>query len=264
VERISIPAGKARLGARFNEIAFGWDNEFSEVSIDVAAFSMDSLPVTIGEFFEFVMAGGYTDPRYWRPEDWYWRQLEQKQHPSCWLERDGSWWYRSMFEILPLDQVASWPVYVSLAGARAFATWRGKRLPTEAEYHRAAFYGPDGRESSNPWGDADPAARHGNFDFRTWSLEPVGAHPAGASRWGVHELVGNGWELTDTPFAPLPGFTPYMNTYPDYSKDFFDGKHYVVKGGSWATDAALLRPSFRNWYQAHYPYVFAKFRCVDV
>lgn len=79
----------------------------------------------------------------------------------------------------------------------------------------------------------------------------------------MQELAGNGWELTDTPFAPLPGFTPYMTTYPDYSKDFFDGKHFVVKGASWATEAALLRPSFRNWYQAHYPYVFAKFRCVS-
>jgi formylglycine-generating enzyme required for sulfatase activity len=168
-----------------------------------------------------------------------------------------------MFDFLPLEQIASWPVYVSLAGARAYAAWRGRRLPTEAEYHRAAFYGPDGRESIYPWGDADPTARHGNFDFTAWSPQPVGWHPAGASRWGVHELIGNGWELTDTPFAPLPGFTPYMTTYPDYSKDFFDGKHFVVKGASWATDAGLLRPSFRNWYQAHYPYVFAKFRCVS-
>jgi len=92
---------------------------------------------------------------------------------------------------------------------------------------------------------------------------PVGAHPAGNSRWGVGDLVGNGWELTDTPFAPLPGFTPYIKSYPDYSRDFFDGKHFVVKGASWATDVDLLRPSFRNWYQAHYPYVFAKFRCVS-
>jgi ergothioneine biosynthesis protein EgtB len=262
-EVIQIPAGKARLGARFEDLCFGWDNEFSELTVDVAAFKMDSLPVTIGEFFEFITAGGYVDRRYWQPGDWSWRQLERKRHPTGWLEQDGSWWYRAMFDFLPLEQIASWPAYVSLAGARAYAAWRGRRLPTEAEYHRAAFYGPDGRESIYPWGDADPTARHGNFDFTAWSPQPVGWHPAGASRWGVHELIGNGWELTDTPFAPLPGFTPYMTTYPDYSKDFFDGKHFVVKGASWATDAGLLRPSFRNWYQAHYPYVFAKFRCVS-
>jgi formylglycine-generating enzyme required for sulfatase activity len=92
---------------------------------------------------------------------------------------------------------------------------------------------------------------------------PVGSNPAGASRWGVHELVGNGWEWTDTAFAPFPGFEPYMSGYPDYSEDFFDGKHFVLKGASWATATELIRPSFRNWYQAHYPYVFAKFRCVS-
>ncbi|HYJ17027.1 MAG TPA: SUMF1/EgtB/PvdO family nonheme iron enzyme [Candidatus Limnocylindria bacterium] len=261
-ESIRIPAGKARLGAHFEDLSFGWDNEFSEVTVDVESFAMDSLPVTNGAFFEFLYAGGYDEPRYWRPEDWRWRQLERKQSPTCWLEQEGSWWYKAMFDLLPLEQVASWPVSVSLAEARAYAAWRGKRLPTESEYHRAAFYGPEGVESIYPWGEAGPTPRHGNFDFTAWSPQPVGSHPAGASRWGVQELVGNGWELIDTPFAPLPGFTPYMTTYPDYSKDFFDGKHFVVKGASWATDAGLVRSSFRNWYQAHYPYVFAKFRCV--
>jgi formylglycine-generating enzyme required for sulfatase activity len=140
--------------------------------------------------------------------------------------------------------------------------WRGKRLPTEAEFHRAALGGPNGTESRNPWGDVGPGNRYGNFDFAAWSPSPIGSHPAGFSRWGVGELVGNGWEWTDTLFAPFPGFAPYMKSYPDYSQDFFDGKHFVLKGASWATAAELIRPSFRNWYQAHYPHVFAKFRCV--
>jgi formylglycine-generating enzyme required for sulfatase activity len=168
-----------------------------------------------------------------------------------------------MFDVFPLEQVARWPVYVSLAEARAYARWRGKRLPTEAEFHRAAFYGLDEHETIYPWGEAEPAAHHGNFDFATWSPQPVGSCPAGASRWGISELIGNGWELTDSPFAPLPGFTPYITGYPEYSQDFFDGKHFVLKGASWATVAILIRPSFRNWYQAHYPYMFAKFRCVS-
>ena len=121
----------------------------------------------------------------------------------------------------------------------------------------------DGSESEYPWGNTTPSPQHGNFDFSAWSPMPVGARPAGASRWGVLELAGNGWELTDTPFAPFPRFSPYMASYPDYSRDFFDGKHFVLKGASWATAGDLLRPSFRNWYQAHYPYVFAKFRCVS-
>jgi ergothioneine biosynthesis protein EgtB len=260
---IKIAAGKARLGANFDELDFGWDNEFEQTIVDVPAFSIDSLPVTNGQFFEFVEAGGYKQERYWRPEDWRWKQLEKKQYPSCWHRQDGQWIYRAMFDVFPLWKVASWPVYVSLAEARAYARWRGKRLPTEGEFQRAAYFGPDGRESDYPWGNAAPERQHGNFDFSAWAPAPVGACPAGASPWGVYELVGNGWELTDTPFAPLPGFTPYIGSYPDYSADFFDGKHFVVKGASWATDAELIRPSFRNWYQAHYPYVFAKFRCVS-
>ncbi|HWP24520.1 MAG TPA: SUMF1/EgtB/PvdO family nonheme iron enzyme [Candidatus Binatia bacterium] len=261
-EMISVPAGKARLGAQFQEIHFGWDNEFGETFVEVPQFKIDSLPVTNQQYFEFVNSAGYEDPRYWRRQDWAWKQLEKKRHPTQWVRSNGLWFYRSMFDIIPLSQAASWPVYVSLAEARAYARWRGKRLPMEAEFHRAAYSGPDDRESVYPWGDEEPERLRGNFNFISWSPMPVGCRPAGSSRWGVHELVGNGWEWTDTPFAPFPGFVPYISSYPDYSQDFFDGKHFVLKGASWATVADLLRPSFRNWYQAHYPYVFAKFRCV--
>jgi formylglycine-generating enzyme required for sulfatase activity len=147
--------------------------------------------------------------------------------------------------------VTDWPVYVSLAEARAFARWRGGRLPSEAEFHRAA---------SGPTKGGRP--EDGNVGFRHWAPTPVGSHPESASAYGVQDLVGDGWEWTSTAFAGLPGFTPYIPGYEGYSADFFDGKHYVLKGGSWATADPLVRPSFRNWFQAHYPYVFAKFRCV--
>jgi formylglycine-generating enzyme required for sulfatase activity len=104
--------------------------------------------------------------------------------------------------------------------------------------------------------------RHGNFDFHQWDPAPAGAHPEGASAFGVHDLVGNGWEWTRTPFAPFRGFAP-MPFYPGYSANFFDGKHYVMKGGSPRTAACMLRRSFRNWFQPHYPYVYATFRCVE-
>ena len=259
---VRIKGGKARVGAKFSEASFGWDNEFEESMIDVEGFSMDSRPVTNLEFLEFVQSGAYDDRCFWRDEDWDWKQLESKRYPVCWLRSDGAWFYRAMFDVIPIDKVGGWPVYVSLAEARAYARWKGRRLPTEAEFHRAAYYGPDERESYFPWGEAPSSRRRGNFAFAAWSPVPAGSRVEGRSRWGVDDLVGNGWELTDTPFSPLPGFTPYMSTYPDYSRDFFDGKHFVVKGASWATDAELLRPSFRNWYQAHYPYVFAEFRCV--
>jgi ergothioneine biosynthesis protein EgtB len=259
---IDISRGIAHLGARFTDLKFGWDNEFSQVMVDVSRFAIDSLPVTNAEFFEFVQSEAYEDGCFWQPQDWDWKRRTDKSYPNSWVKRDDEWYYRAMFDVFPLSGVANWPVYVTLAEARAYARWRGKRLPTEAEFHRAAFGGPDRSETQYPWGNTPPAVGHGNFDFTAWSPMPVGSNPGGCSRWGVHQLVGNGWEWTDTPFAPFPGFEP-MSTYPDYSKDFFDGKHFVLKGASWATAAELLRPSFRNWYQVHYPYVFAKFRCVS-
>jgi formylglycine-generating enzyme required for sulfatase activity len=166
---------------------------------------------------------------------------------------------RSLLEDVPFPLAAEWPVMVSHAEASAYARWKGARLPSESEWHRAARGTPAGDERRFPWGDEPPAERHGAFGFRSGTPVPVGSFPDGASAWGVHELVGNGWEWTGTPFAPLPGFEP-MPRYPGYSADFFDGRHLVLLGASWATDEALLRPSFRNWFQPQYPYVFAKFR----
>jgi formylglycine-generating enzyme required for sulfatase activity len=161
-------------------------------------------------------------------------------------------------------------VYVSYAEAAAYARWRDARLPTEAEYQRAAYGSPEG-ERPHPWGSDPPSTEHGVFnrlrasgasaDFSSYDPEPVGSHPAGRSAWGVDDLVGNGWEWTGTAFAPFPGFRA-MASYPEYSADFFDGEHMVLKGASPATAADLLRPTFRNWFRPRYPYVYATFRCV--
>lgn len=238
-EMRSVPAGTATLGADVDEIAFGWDNEFGRQRVDVAAFEIAAYPVTNRDWSRFVGDGGPI--------------------PAFWRERDGAWLLRCQFEEIPLP--GSWPAYVTNDQARAYAAWRGMRLPTEAEYHRAAFGSPSGEERAFPWGAAAPAAEHGNFDFARFDPDPVDAHPAGTSAWGVADLVGNGWEWTSTPFAPLPGFEP-MASYPQYSADFFDGKHYVMKGASPVTPRELIRRSFRNWFYGDYPYMYAKFRCV--
>lgn len=261
-QEIRIPGGRVRLGAALGSIEFGWDNEFQAQIVDVPAFRMGSTPVTNRQFLEFLDSGAYEDSYYWGRGDWAWKLRQGMRHPNFWLRRRGEWCYRTLFDLLPLSAVSDWPVYVSLAEAQAYARWKGRRLPTEAEYSRAACCTADGREIPFPWGEDEPCPNHGNFDFCRWSPAPVGSRPQGISPWGIHELVGNGWEWTETPFAPFPGFVP-LESYPEYSADFFDGKHYVLKGASWATAADLLRPSFRNWYQAHYPYVFAKFRCVS-
>jgi iron(II)-dependent oxidoreductase len=150
-------------------------------------------------------------------------------------------------------------VYVSLAEASAFARWSGARLPTEGEFQRAAYGSPAG-ETQYPWGVDAPAPRHGVFDLASWDPEPAGSHPDGASAWGAEDLVGNGWEWTGTAFGPFEGFR-VLPSYPEYSADFFDGEHFVMKGASPATVLDLVRPTFRNWFRRRYPYVYATFRC---
>ncbi len=260
--RVGVPGGRVTLGASFDALPFGWDNEFPEQALEVAPFAIDATPVRNREFLEFLAADGYDRRDAWTAEGWAWKERAGVQHPNNWEPDGGGWLVRTLFGAVPLADAADWPVQVSWAEAHAYARWKGLDLPTEAEFHRAAFGAPDGTVRAHPWGDGDPCPAHGSFDFRDWAPTPAGSHPQGASAWGVHELVGNGWEWTSSVFAPYPGFTAWARTYPGYSADFFDGTHYAMLGASWATGAALVRRSFRNWFQPHYPYVFAKFRCV--
>ncbi|HEV3058373.1 MAG TPA: SUMF1/EgtB/PvdO family nonheme iron enzyme [Vicinamibacterales bacterium] len=257
-EWMQVPAGCATLGIARESATFGWDNEFPAFSVQVPAFRIERHDVTNDRFLEFVEAGGYRDPSWWDPEDWRWIQSEGVAHPLFWERDGGAWYWRGMFARVALPQ--SWPVYVSHAEASAFARWRGARLPTEAEFQRAAYGSSDG-ERRHPWGADEPDPAHGVFDFASWDPQPAGSHPKGSSAWGVEDLVGNGWEWTTTRFAPFPGFHA-MPSYPEYSSDFFDGEHYVMKGASPATARELVRPTFRNWFRARYPYVYATFRCV--
>ena len=267
--QVTIPAGVATLGQSGHKPhPFGWDNEFNAQQVSVPSFSVDAFPVTNSEYLRFIRAGGYEDSAFWHPEDWEWKRAQRLEHPHFWLPRSSSpatdpdtqWEYRAMFGTIPLP--LSWPVYVTYAEAAAFARWAGKKLPTEAQWHRAAYATPQETERAYPWGDDLAGAKHGNFHFQSWDAESVNAHPAGASAFGVFDLVGNGWEWTSTPFAPLPGFERF-SFCPGYSADFFDGKHFVMKGGSARTDACMVRRSFRNWFKPHYPYVYATFRCVE-
>ncbi len=239
--RVRIPAGSVTMGTDLRETAFAWDNERPMHCASVGAFTIDVHTVTNREVLDFV-------------ED------QEAAPPAFWEREAGRWYWRGMFERVPLPE--AWPVYVTWAEAQAFARWRGGRLPTEAEFHRAAFGTPDGRERQHPWGDALPPRGPANVDFRRWDPDPVGSHPDGASAFGVHDLVGNGWEWTSTPFGPFNGFEP-LPSYPEYSVEFFDGDHFVLKGGSPATPRTLLRRGFRNWFRPNYPYVYATFRCVE-
>ncbi len=161
--------------------------------------------------------------------------------PHFWASRDGRWCLRAMFGEIPLP--LDWPVYVTHAEASAYANWRGAALPTEAQFQRAA----EGSVAINT-------------DFERW--DPVPVDEGGANVHGVAQMLGNGWEWTSTVFGPFEGFQPFP-FYPGYSKDFFDGRHFVMKGGSPRTARCMLRSSFRNWFRADYPHVYAGFRIVE-
>jgi formylglycine-generating enzyme required for sulfatase activity len=227
--------------------------------VEVPAFEIDQYKVTNRQYLEFIAAGGYETRTLWNDEDWEWRTAQEISHPLFWEKEGAQWLWRAMFDVLPLP--LDWPVYVSHAEASAYARWAGKSLPTESEWQRAAYGTVDGKSRAYPWGDDQPSPRRGNFNFDGWDPTPVNAFPAGRSSFGVDDMLGNGWEWTSTVFAPFPGFEPFP-FYRGYSADFFDGKHFVMRGGSARTAACMLRPTFRNWFQGHYQYVYAGFRCV--
>lgn len=276
-EWLSVPSGTARLGLRksdevsdgLGERNFAWDNEFPRIFVDVAPFHVTKNPVTIGQYLRFIHAGGYKNREYWLAHDWEWIIREGIQYPAslrcvsasndknsnnCWavVTVDGV--------VRVADSVLAWPISVSTAEARAFARFAKARLLTEAEWDRVAFKDTESGDSEMPWGGTSTVPGvHGNFGLWSRRPLPVGGFPDGRSWTGALDLYGNGWELVDTVFEPFRDFSP-MRLYKEYSADFFDGKHFVLKGASWATDASLLRRSFRNFYQAHYPFVFSKFR----
>jgi len=216
-----IPAGTVRLG-RDPEEGFGWDNEFQAHTVEVPAFSIGRYKITNGDYLEYVRSGA--------------------EPPFFWTERDGRWFYRGMFAETPLP--LDWPVYVTWEQADAYARWRDCRLPSEAEWQRAAL--------------STPACE--NVDFRYWDPIPVNAGDGGHA--APVQMAGNGWEWTSTVFGAFPGFEPF-SFYRNSSEPFFDGRHYVLKGASPRTAACFLRPSFRNWFRPAYPYIYAGFRLVQ-
>ncbi len=236
---IEIREGAATVGRPGND-GFGWDNEFDAHAVHIPSFAISQYKVTNGQYLEFVRDGAVP--------------------PPFWTKRGDQWYWRAMGGDIPLP--LDWPVYATWEQALAYAQWAGKALPTEEQFHRAAYGTSNGEERSYPWGEDPPDEQRGNFDFHRWDPLPVTATPLGDSAFGVSQLVGNGWEWTTTVFRPFPGFRPF-SFYPGYSAPFFDGAHYLMKGASPQTAARLLRRSFRNWFRPNYPYAYAGFRLVE-
>lgn len=257
-EMVSVPAGEFLMGASGD--SFAYDNEYPAREVFLPEFRIARAPVTNGEFARFVEEGGYERREFWTEEGWSWREKEVWTQPLYW-RRAGTWTERRMF-----DEVALAPDHpvtgVSFYESEAYARFAGKRLPTEAEWEKAASWDAQNNTKRRfAWGDEAPDPARCNYGMNFWGTTPVNGFPAGASPFGCLDMTGNVWEWTSTPFDAFPGFEPFP--YPEYSQTWFDGDHRVLKGGSWATNPQILRTSFRNFFRRHFRIAFAGLRLAE-
>lgn len=256
-ERVLIPGGEFQMGTDDRSAAY--DNERPRHPVHLPDFWIDRFPVTVRRYAAFVAAGGYQQPEHWSEEGRAWLQETGHQAPQGWI-RDGDtgWRVRRFGHLLPLDPRE--PVqHVSFYEAEAFARWSGGRLPTEAEWEKAAAWDPAaGRSRTWPWGETPPGPRHANLDQSAFGPAPVGSYPAGASAYGVEQLLGDVYEWTSSPFTGYPGYATFP--YPEYSEVFFGDDHRVLRGASWATSRWVARTTFRNWDYPKRRQIFAGLR----
>ena len=254
---VLVPAGPFTMGTDTEPWAL--DNERPAHAVDLPAYWIDTAPVTNAQFAAFVDAGGYDNPRWWSERGWAHRLEAGLVAPQFW-ERDGETWWRRRFGVLEPVPAAEPVCHVCFFEAEAYAMWAGKRLPTEAEWEKAARFDPaTGRSRRFPWGDDEPTPALANLGQRHLQPAPVGAYPAGVSPLGVHQMVGDVWEWTTSGWHPYPGFSVFP--YPEYSQVFFGGDYGVLRGGSFGTDAAAIRSTFRNWDHPIRRQIFSGFRC---
>ena len=255
-------AARCLLGAP-RRASFAFDNEQWAHPVEIRPFAIARAPVIQAEFAAFVDAGGYSRRALWSDRGWRWRAAADAAHPRFWRRTGGVWERRDFDRWLPLEPHL--PVaHVNWYEADAYCAWAGRRLPTEAEWEVAALGEPaaDGRlapsRRRHPWGDAPPGPDRTNADWRARGCVDVGALPAGDSAFGCRQMLGNVWEWTSSTFLPYPGFEA-DEVYPEYSEPWFHTRK-VLRGGSWATPARLLRATFRNFYPPDRGNVWAGFR----
>jgi iron(II)-dependent oxidoreductase len=249
-----IEAGPFPLGA--GPEGFAYDNERPRHEVHVDAFEIDRAPVTNGDYLRFVEEGGYGRRELWCDQGWAWRESERVERPLFW-SAEGSIRSFDRVESLDLDLPV---MHVSWYEADAYARWRGMRLPSEAEWEKAATWDPDrGEKRAYPWGGDPPGPERANLDQTVFGPAPVGAYPAGASPTGVLGLIGDAWEWTSSDFRAYPGFRAFP--YREYSEIFFGDEYKVLRGGSWATRPRVATPTFRNWDYPQRRQIHCGFRC---
>jgi iron(II)-dependent oxidoreductase len=253
---VLIPGGPFTMGTSSEPWAL--DNERPAHTVHVPAFHLDTTPVTNAAYQQFIADGGYEDPRWWSQAGWEHRQQAKLAAPLYW-HREGGGWLRTRFGATEPVPPAEPVLHVCWYEAQAYAAWAGRRLPTEAEWEKAARFDPvSGRSRRHPWGDAEPTAEQANLGQRHLQPAPAGSYPAGAAPSGARQLIGDVWEWTASDLLPYPGFVAWP--YREYSEVFFGAEYKVLRGGSFGVDPVACRGTFRNWDYPVRRQIFAGFR----
>jgi iron(II)-dependent oxidoreductase len=246
---VLVPGGPFVLGVDAVTEPHSLDNERPAHVVDVPAFRIGRVPVTNAEWRAFIEDGGYREPHWWTSAGWAHRLEANLTAPLFWNDGalEGTRTRFGHVEDVPGDEPVQ---HVTYYEAQAYAAWAGARLPTAVEWEKAAAWDPvSGTRRRFPWGATQPTAHVANLGGDALRPAPVGAYPAGASAYGVEQMLGDVWEWTSSPLRPWPNFTPMI--YDRYSQPFFDGadggEYKVLRGGAWAVGAGIVRPSFRNW-----------------
>ncbi|GGQ69414.1 ergothioneine biosynthesis protein EgtB [Kitasatospora griseola] len=253
---VLVPAGPFTMGT--DTEPWSLDNERPAHRVDLPAFWLDTAPVSNSAYQAFIADGGYREPRWWTPAGWEHRMAADLTAPLFWTEQGGQWLRRRFGHLEPVPP--NEPVlHVSWYEADAYARWAGRRLPTEAEWEKAARHDPaTGRSRRFPWGDEPPGPEHANLGQRHLRPAPVGAYPQGESPYGARQLIGDVWEWTASDFAAYPGFRAWP--YREYSEVFFGPEYKVLRGGSFAVAPVACRGTFRNWDYPIRRQIFSGFR----
>ncbi|HTX96864.1 MAG TPA: ergothioneine biosynthesis protein EgtB [Mycobacterium sp.] len=253
---VLVPAGPFVLGVDAVSEPYSLDNERPAHVVDLPAFRIGRVPVTNGEWRHFVDDGGYRQPRWWSERGWEHRRRAGLTAPQFWSSDARTRTRFGHVEDIPADEPVQ---HVTFFEAEAYAAWAGARLPSEMEWEKACAWDPaTGTRRRYPWGAQQPSETLANVGGTALRPAPVGAYPAGASAYGVEQLLGDVWEWSASPLRPWPGFVPMI--YERYSQPFFDGDYRVLRGGSWAVEPAILRPSFRNWDHPYRRQIFSGVR----
>ena len=257
-EMVRIPGGEFVMGT--DDRIWALDNERNSHSVGLPDFLIDKTPVTNAAFIEFVEDGGYEREGLWDSTGWRYIREGGITSPKHWYQpKPHSWWTERFGFHEPLNPAAP-AVHVSWYEADAYARWADKRLPTEAEWEKAASWDPETETKRlYPWGDEAPTLERANLDQLAFSVAEVGAFPQGASAYGVLGLIGGVWEWTASALYAYPGFEAFP--YREYSEIFFGPDYKVLRGGSWATRPGAIRNTFRNWDFPIRRQLFCGFRC---